>query len=74
MERRRISRNIQEEFRSALNEILKKIGLWIKRSNWYNKNIQKLHNVPKKVLNFYNNYTRMVSEAKYKSIYGGSKY
>ena len=31
------------------------------------KNIKKLYNGPEKVLNFYNDYTRMVSDAKQKS-------
>ena len=39
------------------------------------KNKEKLYNGPEKVLHFYNYYTKMVSEAKYKSIHGeGIKY
>ena len=34
------------------------------------KNIKKLFNRQEKVIQFYNDYTGMVSEAKYKSIHG----
>ena len=62
---------IQEEFWSELNEILK-VNQNYKSKDQINtiKNIKKLYNGPEKVLNFYNDYTGMVSDTKYKSICG----
>ena len=62
---------IQGEFRLELNEILKG-NLNYKSEDQISaiKNIKKLFNGREKVIKFYNDYTRMVSEAKYKSIHG----
>ena len=62
---------IEEEFQSELNEILK--GNLNHKSDIQNnaiKNIRRLYNGQEKNSNFYNDYTRMVSDAKYKSIHG----
>ena len=62
---------IQEEFQSKLNEILKgNLNCRSEDQISIINNIKKLYNVQEKVLHFYNDYTRMVSNAKYKSIYG----
>ena len=63
--------NIQEEFSSKLNEILKG-NLNYKSKDQINtiKNIKKFYDGPGKVLNFFNGHTRMVLVAKYKSIHG----
>ena len=42
---------------------------FIRRPNKCNKNYQKLYNDQKKVIRIYNDYTRMVFEAKYKPIH-----
>ena len=63
--------NIQEELQLEVNEIFK-------GNQDYNsedqisamKNIKKLYNRQEKVIKFYNDYTRMVSEAKCKSFHG----
>ena len=65
---------IQEEFQSKLKEILKG-NLNCKSEDQIStiNNIKKLYNVQENFyfhLHFYNDYTRMVSDAKYKSIYG----
>ena len=62
---------IQEEYFSELNKILKG-NLNYKSEDQISSinDIKKLLNGWKKVLNFYNDYTRMVSDAKYKLIHG----
>ena len=63
--------NIQEKCKLELNKILK--GNPDHRSeDWINaiKNIRKLYNGREKFNTFYNDYTRMVSEAKCKSFHG----
>ena len=60
---------IQEDFQLELNEILKENPNYKSKDQVSTiKNIKKLYNGWKKVLNFYNDYTRMVSDGKYKSI------
>ena len=64
-------RKIQEEFRLKLNEILKENPNHKSKDQISAiKNIKKLYNGRQKVIKFYNDYTRMVSEAKSKSIHG----
>ena len=59
--------NVQEEFWSKLNEILKRNPNYKTKDQISAiKNIQKLHNGQKKVFNFYSDYIRMVPEDKYK--------
>ena len=62
---------IQEEYCSELNKILKG-NLNYKSEDQISSinDIKKLLNGWKKVLNFYNDYSRMVSDAKYKLIHG----
>ena len=62
---------IQEEFQLELNKIFKG-NLDYKSEDRLSaiKNIKKLYNGQKKVIKFYNDYARMVSEAKYKSTHG----
>ena len=62
---------IREEFRSGLNEIVKENPNYKSKNQITTiKNIKKFYNGREKVLNFYNDYTRMVFDAKYKSIHG----
>ena len=62
---------IQEKFRTELNEILKGSPNY-KSKDLINiiKKVKKLYNEREEVLDFYNNYARMVSDAKCKSIHG----
>ena len=62
---------IQEKFRTELNEILKGSPNY-KSKDLINiiKKVKKLYNEREEVLDFYNDYTRMVSDAKCKSIHG----
>ena len=62
---------IQEKFRTELNEIVKGSPNY-KSKDLINiiKKVKKLYNEREEVLDFYNDYTRMVSDAKCKSIHG----
>ena len=64
-------KKIPEEFQSEINEILKE-NLNYKWKDQISTihNIKKLYNGRGKVIKFYNDYTRMVSDAKYKSSHG----
>ena len=67
---------MQEEFRSEINKILKENPNYKSEDQISTiKNIKNLYGRQEKVFKFYNDYTRMVSEAKDKSIHGkGLKY
>ena len=62
---------MQGKFRSDLNERLKGNPnyKWKDQINTI-KNVQKVYNGQENVLKFYNDYTWMVSDAKYKPIHG----
>ena len=62
---------IQEESQLEINEILKRHPNYKSEDQISTmKNIKKLFNGQEKVIQFYNDYTGMTSEAKYKSIHG----
>ena len=62
----------EEKFKTKLNEILKENPNYKSKDQiCIIKNIQKLYKGRQKVLNFYNDCTRMVTDVKYKSIHGG---
>ena len=67
---------MQEEFRSEINKVLKENSNYKSEDQISTiKNIKNLYGGQEKVFKFYNDNTRMVSEAKYKSIHGkGLKY